>query len=106
MKTHVLLVDDNASQSADRQHHLAGAGVEVMNESEERQAIDVVQPPCLNADIVVDPADFDIRGKRSIQRRCHDRVSFFRRWFDAWARRRRSELGRDETLQRGVAGLS
>ena len=43
MKTHVLLVDDNASRSADRRHYLVGAGIEVINASEERQAIEVVQ---------------------------------------------------------------
>jgi DNA-binding NtrC family response regulator len=58
MKTHVLLVDDNASRSADRQHYLVGAGVEVLNASEELQAIEVVQSHrvdvvCIDAQFVV-----------------------------------------------------
>jgi len=43
MKAHVLLVDDNASRSEDRRQYLVGAGIEVINASEERQAIEVVQ---------------------------------------------------------------
>ena len=43
MKAHVLLVDDNALRSANRRHYLVGGGVEVINASEERQAIEVVQ---------------------------------------------------------------
>jgi len=43
MKAHVLLVDDNALRSANRRHYLVGAGLEVINASEERQAIEVVQ---------------------------------------------------------------
>ena len=58
MKTHVLLVDDSASRSADRQHYLVGAGVEVLNASEELQAIEVVQSHrvdvvCIDAQFVV-----------------------------------------------------
>ena len=43
MKPQVLLVDDNASRSADRRQCLAGAGLEVINASEGCQAIEVVQ---------------------------------------------------------------
>jgi DNA-binding NtrC family response regulator len=43
MKTHVLLVDDNVSRSADRRHYLVEAGIEVINASEERQATEVVR---------------------------------------------------------------
>lgn len=58
MKAHVLLVDDNALRSADRQHYLVGAGVEVMNASEQRHAIEVVQSHrvdvvCVDAQFVV-----------------------------------------------------
>jgi hypothetical protein len=58
MKTHVLLVDDNASRSADRRHYLVGGGVEVINACEERRAIEVVQSHrvgvvCIDAQFVV-----------------------------------------------------
>src|SRR5271166_958627 len=43
MKAHVLLVDDNASRSAERWQYLVGAGIEVINASDDRQAIEVVQ---------------------------------------------------------------
>jgi|SRR5271165_553191 hypothetical protein len=43
MKAHVLLIDDNASRSANRRQYLGGSEIEVMNASEERQAIEVVQ---------------------------------------------------------------
>jgi DNA-binding NtrC family response regulator len=43
MKAHVLLVDDNALRSANRRHYLVGGGVEIINASEERQAIEIVQ---------------------------------------------------------------
>src|SRR5271165_5539476 len=107
MKAHVLLVDDNASRSAERWQYLVGAGIEVINASDDRQAIEVVQSHrvdvvCIDAqsavnrgsgigafvkylkphvpvvliaddgripghfeehvDIVIDRADFDIRG--------------------------------------------
>jgi DNA-binding NtrC family response regulator len=58
MKTHVLLVDDNASRSAERRHYLVGAGVEVINACEVRQAIEVMQSHrvdvvCIDAQFVV-----------------------------------------------------
>jgi len=43
MKARVLLVDDNASRSADRRQYLGGAGIEVINASGERQATEIVQ---------------------------------------------------------------
>ena len=56
MKAHVLLVDDNALRSANRRHYLVGGGVEVINASEERQAIEVVQ--CHRVDVVCIDAQF------------------------------------------------
>ncbi len=43
MKAHVLLVDDNASRSEGRRQYLVGAGIEVINASEEGQAMKLVQ---------------------------------------------------------------
>ena len=58
MTTHVLLVDDNASRSAERRHYLAGAGVEVMNACEGHEAIEFIQSHrvdvvCIHAQFVV-----------------------------------------------------
>ena len=58
MKAHVLLIDDNASRSAERRRYLVGAGAGVINACEERQAIEVMQSPrvdvvCIDAQFVV-----------------------------------------------------
>jgi PleD family two-component response regulator len=58
MKAHVLLIDDNASRSAERRHYLVGAGLGVINACEERQAIEVMQSyrvdvVCIDAQFVV-----------------------------------------------------
>ena len=43
MTTHVLLVDDNASRSADRQRFLAASGVEIIIACDEYRAVEVIK---------------------------------------------------------------
>jgi DNA-binding NtrC family response regulator len=43
MKAYVLLVDGNAPRYAERRQYLVGAGIQVINASDDRQAIEVVQ---------------------------------------------------------------
>jgi DNA-binding NtrC family response regulator len=58
MTTHVLLVDDNASRSSDRQRFLAAAGVEIIIACNEHRAAEVIKSHrvdvvCIDSEFVV-----------------------------------------------------
>jgi DNA-binding NtrC family response regulator len=58
MTTHVLLVDDNVSRSADRQRFLVTAGVEIITACDEYRAVEVIKSHgvdviCIDAEFVV-----------------------------------------------------
>jgi len=56
MTTRVLLVDDNARRSADRQGFLAAAGVEIIAASDAHQAVEVIKS--LHIDIICIDSEF------------------------------------------------
>jgi DNA-binding NtrC family response regulator len=56
MATHVLLVDDNASRSADRQRFLAAAGVEIIIACNEYRAVELIKSS--RVDIVCIDSEF------------------------------------------------